>query len=305
MPQGKAPGPDCFTSKYYKSFVEELTPHLGAVFLQAQSSGTFDQDMLEATVVTIPKPGKSMEACANYRPISLINLDVKIYSKIMAIRLAEILPFLICNDQVGFIHHRQGPDNTKKLLSLTHLMSTSQIPGVILSLDAEKAFDRVHWLFLQMVLRKFGVPEEACKAFFALYNLPTAKVLTAGFLSRSFTILNGTRQGCPLSPLLYALALEPLAQAIRQSDEVVGVPVGPRMHKISLFADDIMLTISSPLTSLPALHSLLQDYSAVSYHKINVPKTQTLPIHLIDEDLLKLKITYRYQWCSKSITYLD
>uniref|UniRef100_A0A8C5LUV5 Reverse transcriptase domain-containing protein n=1 Tax=Leptobrachium leishanense TaxID=445787 RepID=A0A8C5LUV5_9ANUR len=167
-----------------------------------------------------------------------------------------------------------------------------------------QTFDRVDWMFLRKVLLKFGFPVSVLQSIFALYASPTASVLTAGFLSTQFGIRNGTRQGCPLSPLLYALVIEPLAQRIRQDDGVAGIMVGPTVYKIGLFADDILLTLAEPTDSLPRLSELLTEYSAVSFHKINLPKSQALTINVPGNVRESLKQHFQFEWREDYLQYL-
>uniref|UniRef100_A0A8C5N3Y4 Reverse transcriptase domain-containing protein n=1 Tax=Leptobrachium leishanense TaxID=445787 RepID=A0A8C5N3Y4_9ANUR len=304
LPKGKAPGPDGFTSTYYKTFHQTLLPHIHGLFTAAMDSGNLPSELLNAAIVTLPKLGKPPTSCQNFRPISLINVDLKIYTKILANRLALTITSLIGMDQVGFIPGRQGPDNTRRLLNLIQVLTSSSTPGLILSLDAEKAFDRVHWGFMSEVMAKFSIPPEFVKGVFSVYASPSATVRFAGFHSRAFPITNGTRQGCPLSPLLYALVLEPLAQMIRQSDDVRGIEVGPQTHKLNLFADDVLLTLTSPKTSLEALTNILHEYGTFSYHKINFSKTQALPVNIPDDVLTTLKQEFSFDWRTKFLTYL-
>lgn len=103
LPSGKAPGPDGLTGEYYKKFSRHLLPHLTEFFNIAASSSKFTDESLNALIITIPKPGKAPTSLQNFRPISLLNLDVKIYAKTIARRLMAVMPDLIHTDQSGFI----------------------------------------------------------------------------------------------------------------------------------------------------------------------------------------------------------
>ena len=133
-----------------------------------------------------------------------------------------------------------------------------------MSLDAEKAFDKVNWSFLFAVLHKFGFGESFIHWVSALYSSPKATVTTNGFTSQSFTLQRGTRQGCPLSPLLFAIFIEPLAAAIRQNTCIKGIHSSVSEHKINLYADDILLYLQEPKTSLKAVFNLIKNFAQLS-----------------------------------------
>lgn len=197
--------------KSSRCFRNILSPHLCSAVNQAMSEGKVPPEMLQATIVTLPKPGKSPDTPANFRPISLLNTDIKLYAKVLVQQLLLLLPTLIKAGQEGFIKRHWAPDGTRHNLNILSHVEYSKIPTIFLSLDAKKAFERIHW--------GFSLNSISMATFFtainALYTTSTARVLANGVLSKSFTITNSTRQGCPLSLLIFDLVMEPLAKAIR------------------------------------------------------------------------------------------
>uniref|UniRef100_A0A803J7W0 Reverse transcriptase domain-containing protein n=1 Tax=Xenopus tropicalis TaxID=8364 RepID=A0A803J7W0_XENTR len=255
-------------------------------------------------ITTIPKPNKDPTKVENYRPISLLNSDIKIYAKILANRLNPILRGLVANDQVGFVPTRQAPDNTRKVINIAIQANQTRSPCLLLALDAEKAFDRVSWLYLQNVLVKFGFSGTFLEHILTLYKVPSALIRTNAQSSPNFSLTNGTRQGCPLSPLIFVLLMEPLAEAIRQHPLISGFMIGKKSYKISLFADDIILTLTNPVESLKALFQLLTQFSEISYYKINTAKSEALPIWLPHNSLTEIKTSYKFIWQQSVISYL-
>lgn len=151
---------------------------------------------------------------------NLFNVNLKIYAKILAVGLQSVIPSSISLDQVGFVPTREARDNTIKILSL--ILSVTEDP-CLLSLDAEKAFERLDWTFLKAILEQLGLPPVLIQNIMALYSCPSARVRVNGLLSEPVPISNETRQGCPLSPLLYILAMEHLATALQTNSSIGGV----------------------------------------------------------------------------------
>jgi len=112
-----------------------------------------------------------------------------------------------------------------------------------------------------------------------LYAAPTAMVRTDGITSQPFRLGRGTRQGCPLSPILFDMAIEPLAIALRDNTGIVGIRRGGIEHKVSLYADDLLLYVSDPTKSLPAALSLFGIFGPLSGYKINLHKTKLFPVN--------------------------
>uniref|UniRef100_A0A8C5PT13 Reverse transcriptase domain-containing protein n=1 Tax=Leptobrachium leishanense TaxID=445787 RepID=A0A8C5PT13_9ANUR len=300
----KAPGPDGFSAFYYKTFAQTLSPHLHKFYLSLWEGAPAPADFLRSDIILIPKEGKDPSYPQNNRPISLLNVDYKIFTKILANRLNSFLASIIHPDQVGFIPGRHAFANTRRAVVLMERMTDTQLPSLLISLDAEKAFDRLEWPFLFRLLTTWGFPMSFISILRSLYDSPTSAVITPGTVPTSFSVGNGTRQGCPLSPLLFALSLEPLLSAIRHSPHITGVTVGGEEYKVSAYADDVLLTLSHPSASIPHLLSLLRDFSAVSGYKVNLEKSVAMPFSLSDSICQEIERSSGFRFTRSSLKYL-
>ena len=129
---------------------------------------------------------------------------------------------------------------------------------MILSIDAEKAFDKIQHPFLIKTLQNVGIEGTFLSILKAIYEKPTANIILNGETLGAFPLRSGTRQGCPLSPLLFNKVLEVLASAFRQHKEIKGIQIGKEEVKLSLFVDDMILYLESPKDSTPRLLELIQ-----------------------------------------------
>uniref|UniRef100_A0A3Q3ASG7 Reverse transcriptase domain-containing protein n=1 Tax=Kryptolebias marmoratus TaxID=37003 RepID=A0A3Q3ASG7_KRYMA len=275
---GKAPGPDGFCPEFYKTLSHLVVGPLTDMLRHSFERGGLPPTLNLANINLILKKDKPPDICGSYRPISLIGVDSKLLSKILATRLEKLMTFLINPDQTGFIQNRFSFTNMRRLLNVIQYASQTNCRAFAVSLDAEKAFDRIEWKYLFNVLERFGIGGDFLKWIKILYSSPSACVLTNGVQSPPFTIHRGTRQGCPLSPLLFALALEPLAVVIRSQQNVHGVIIDGKIHKIALYADDILLFVTKPDISIPAILSTIHEFGSCSGYKINFDKSEAMPL---------------------------
>ncbi len=256
----------------------------------------------EALITLILKKDRDPTDPGSYRPISLIDVDGKILTKVLATRIERYMPSIVHADQVGFVKGRCSSDNVRQLLHLMWASRDVDTPTAAFSLDAEKAYDRVELAYLFYTLRMFGFSEGFIKWIKMIYLSPKASVLTNGLKSPFFGLTRGQKQGDPLSPLLFTLFLEPLAVALRADTGIKGVWGGGAEHKLFLYADDILLLISDPANSVPIVLDKIEVFSRISGYKINWHKSEVMPI---SRSCFQSEISnFQFRWIPVGMKYL-
>ena len=289
---GKSPGEDGFTWEFYNCFFDLLGEDLINCYNAAYKNGEMSISQRRGVITLIPKEDSNLLNLANWRPITLLNLDYKIASKAIAKRIEKVLASLINSDQTGFIKGRYIGQNVRLLNDILEQTEIQNIPGILLQLDFRKAFDTIEWEFIQKTLALFNFGESIQRWISTFYTNPESSVLNNGFCTNSFKLSRGVRQGCPLSPYLFILSVELLACKIRQDKEIQGIQIFKKEIKISQFADDTSLLCNS-CKSVQRAIQVLNDFGDVSGLRLNPSKTKALWLgpwrHIEDEP-------FGFQW---------
>ena len=196
----KSPGEDGFTKEFYEAFFDLLWKDLLNSYNDAFNKGSLSVSQKRGTTTLIPKGDENLSDLKNWRPISLLNIDCKLLSKVLAKRMEQHLPKLIHSDQTGFVN---GTYIGRRLLSdIMEFSDSKNFQGILLFVDFEKAFDTLEWSFISKTLEVFNFGNKFKKWFTVLYNGVQSSVVNGGFMTNYFEITREVRQGCPLSPSL-------------------------------------------------------------------------------------------------------
>ena len=160
----------------------------------------------------------------------------------------------------------------KSINVIHHINKLKEKNHMIISTDAEKAFDKIQHPFMIKTLQKMAIEGTYLNIVKAIYNKPTGNIILDGEKLKESPLRSGTRQECPLSPLLFSIVLEVLATAVREEKEMKGIQIRKDVNLL-LFADDMLLYIENPKDSIRKLLQLISEFSKVAGYKINTQKS--------------------------------
>lgn len=276
MKNGSAPGLDGIPTEFYKVFWNDIKASLMNCFLYSLEVGHLSVSQ-KSGVITLLHKGKGLnrDELKNWRPITLTNTDYKILAKTLAFRLQHVIKNIVHGNQLGFIKGRNIATLIRELDDIIEYGKLIRSKQIVLSIDFEKAFDTISNCFVLTMCKSYGIGEVFIRWIQACTAGRRACVKNNGFMSREFEVQRGIRQGCPLSPLLFVLAVELLAINIRQNPNIKGIKL-PNVDyhtKIRQYADDTTFLLNDMMDFREVL-ARIKEFAEFSGLRLNKDKCQ-------------------------------
>jgi len=281
MKNGKAPGNDGLTVGLYRAMWEQVKQPMWASFQMGLRKGELSLSQRQSVIRLIKKKDRDPLKLKNWRPISLMNVDTKLLSRALAERLTQILPGIISKEQLGFVKGRRITEGNRLIDYLINKYEKEQKRGMIAGIDFEKAFDSISHEHIEEVLKELNFPKRFILMFKTLYKNPESCVINNSTTTPYFPLGRSCRQGDPIAPYLFIIALEPLLRMLNRDEDIIGMQTPAGNIKMTVYADDLTLLLSNE-ESLRKSFRLLEDFQNVSGLKVNQDKTEILSIE--DDD---------------------
>lgn len=278
MKRGSAPGVDGLPCSFYAVFWTCLRGFLLRLYHTILSLHEIPESFSVGRIVLVPKPGADLKDVGSWRPITLLNVDHKLFTSVLSRRFRDVLPLVIHPNQVCSVPGKSmycALGGVRDILAYTKKRNDA---GALLSLDQAKAFDRVSHRYLTVALTQYGFPVEIVQLLERLYGSYSSRLCINGRDGRDFRVLSGVRQGCPLSPLLFVLAIDPFLRGLERDRNITGLPLpGNGSWKVLAYADDVLVFLRHSC-DIASVFRVFSRYAALSGALLNVQKSHLLPV---------------------------
>lgn len=270
LPSGKSPGPDGLTSEFYRKFMDKLTPLLKILYDEIWEKNIVPDGFTEASVRLIYKNKGDKKDLANWRPISLMNVDYKIMASWIKNRIQDRLKSVIEPEQIGFMKNRNIFEHIWTLNAVIEGGIHKRINGAFVMVDQEKAYDRVSHEALEMVLKRRGFPARLVRTISVLHKSATSRIILEKGLSKQISRSRGVFQGCPLAPLLFNIVADVVCVEIKRKTR--GLRIGKENLTALMYADDTLIFAKDREDAENAM-KILKDVGRCTGSRINPSKS--------------------------------
>ena len=278
---GRSPGLDGIPVELYRRCKTVFVPLLCCLFTAIAATGDLPPGFHDGVITILHKAGDRTNP-ANYRPITLLNSDYRLYAKVLALRLNPCLADVIDREQTAFVPGRQIGENIMTLQCLQCLLRRQGRMAVVVFCDFRKAYDTLDRQFLYDAMRTVGVGEGFLALVQRLLTGTRARAVVNGYVSTPAASAAGVRQGCPLAPLLYLFIAQALICFLKSRG--IGIPVAGGSLAALQYADDTEAFLPS-FDQVPAFLGTMQAFGDATGQRLNLDKTELLPIGAVPAGL--------------------
>jgi hypothetical protein len=287
------PGPDGISYSYIKALWKTFSPIMLESWNYSVTTNELPQSHKLSLLKLLPKTGKDLRELKNWRPITLSNCDFKLISKTYAARITKAVESKLSKTQTAYLKNRTIHDNIR-LIKSAILKKTNN--GMVIALDAKKAFDSVRHDYIKRTLEKYGLGD-FIPIFELMYKDLRTDISINGNIIKGYGIKNGVKQGDALSCIIFILSIDPLMKNLENNRNIKNI-IKDRFHwpKAYGYADDITLLIDNDVNSLKAIFYEYEKFSKASGLYLNAEKTEIFtltPTNLFE---------YRVRYCEEVIT---
>ena len=280
MQDGRSPGNDGLSAEFYKEFWHEIKAPFIDSILHAKDFGQFSTSQRQAIIRLIEKRDKDKTKIGNWRPISLLNVDVKIISKVLAKRLKGVLAKIICSNQTAYVKDRFIGEGGRLISDILEMTDELKMGGILLTIDFQKAFDSLNHNFIIGSCQKFGIPEYMITWIKVLLTNQESCVINGGTTTPYFKLERGARQGDPIAAYLFIIALEMLFTLIKNNDEIKPLQLCESTFLYTAYSDDATFLLKDE-ASVKALFKTIKVFSDFSDLRPNFDKCEIAGIGVL------------------------
>lgn len=279
-----APGPDGFTFLFYHKFWDLVQSDV-VLLCKGFHQQTLDLHKINKSIICLIPKEQDAQTINKFRPISLVNCSFKIISKVLTNRLESLMSRLIDSSQSAFLKGRYILDNVLISQEIIHHSHVQKQPGVIVKVDFEKAYDKIHWSYILGVLHLRGFSPTWIQWIHLWLVSSQSCINVNGELTQYFYCKRGVRQGDPLSPFLFILAADTLSHIFAKGrNHQILKGLGPKcLNGLAItnchYADDTILFLVNDPTNVESAWWAMLAFEAVSGIKMNLQKTELFAIH--------------------------
>ena len=287
MATRKSPGNDGLTCGFYRAFWKDIHKLVLGSLREGWKSGQMSTSQRQSVIRLIEKKSGNRCEIKSWRPISLMNVDSKLFAKVMAKRLRLICKEVIGEEQLAFLENNDIHEGHLLINRILELARDKRCKGFLAAIDYKSAFDSIKHSFVWKTLAAYGVGDKCIGLLKTLYNKATSSVINFGTTTGSFELNRGCRQGDPVASYIFILVIEVLLNAMRKQD--LGITIDGKKLWGSVFADDMTLFIKDKQSLKKAL-SIIEAFKDISGLEVNRDKSEIIEINTECTESCRIKV---------------